>query len=131
MTNPNETFGEASVQYNDFVGTAAFDANPDSDAIYELAALDRSQWIIVAYDIYAPAAYVWVVGRDVAPNGFDDFPAIAKANGGRLPAQKVEIRSDNGDAAVRLLTLNKRWSVHALHGGLAKLGIDLVRVEND
>ena len=128
MSN-GETLGEASVQYNDLKGTVAIDKNPDSDAVYELVGLDPREWFILAYDIYDDSASVWAVNKEAAPTGYDDFVRLGRENNGLIPAQRFEIEAEG--AAAALLKTCKRVSIHALHNGLAKEGLDLVQIESD
>ena len=61
----SEVLGNASVQYNDMVGTVAIDGPDQPGALYELVGLDPGEWSVVAYDIYggyeATWVYVWAV----------------------------------------------------------------------
>ncbi|MBA3529565.1 MAG: hypothetical protein H0T91_09710 [Propionibacteriaceae bacterium] len=60
MGDERTSLGAASVQWNDYVGTAAAD---DADAVvntrslYEIAGLDRDQWTIVSIDLRWEAAH--------------------------------------------------------------------------
>jgi hypothetical protein len=70
VSNDSRVLGAVSVQYDDYVGTAAAD---DADAVlsgrslYQLAGLDREQWLIVSVELarsqHAERVSVYAVDR--------------------------------------------------------------------
>ena len=74
MTGDSPVLGAVSVQYDDYVGTAAAD---DADAwlgarsLYQIAGLDRDRWLIVSIELARSKALervsVYAIDRDLHP----------------------------------------------------------------
>ena len=126
-----ETLGIAGVQYGDLRGTVSIDGPDQAERLYELAGLSREQWFIVAYEIYgsydSTGAYVWAVPQDDA--NYEQWEQQAREGRETVAAQRFDFQLDDDDAALTLLKLNKRWSIHALFRSLADLNLDVEREE--
>ncbi len=128
-----QALGKAGVQYGDLTGTVAID-EPDDDArLYELAGLSRDEWFIVAYEIYgsyaSTGAYVWAIPREDV--GYEEWEEMANKGATTVAAHRFDFEVDDDDAALTLLTLNKRWSIHALFRSFVGLGLDVETVNDE
>lgn len=122
-----EPLGPAQVQYGDYRGTVAIDGPDNSDRLYELAGISRDEWSIVAYELDGSydftGAHVWAVPRDEA--SYDLWSRQASEGQLSVDARRIDFQVEDDDAALTLLKLNKRWSIHAIHRSLADLGLDV------
>lgn len=126
-----ERLGTAGVQYGDFRGTVSIDEPDDEKALYELAGISPDEWHIVALEMHGSydltGAYVWAVPRGEA--SYDHWQSLAREGKETVPANRFKIDPEKDDAALTLLPLNKRWSIHALYRSLADLGLDVESVD--
>lgn len=91
---------DASVSYPDWQGTAQLDQRMTSAGIEELVGLDEDEWTVVGIDIGGgesglhPLEVVAVHSDVPAPDRRPDeslFEAMARANGGELPATHFRV----------------------------------------
>ena len=130
-----EVLGAAEEQYNDWRGTVALDDPHDEDVLYTVSGLDRDEWTIVGVsmaggrvglDDLASAASVYAVSRSLVAK-FEDFADVARRYDGKIPV--VQVSLDISQAGLRLLdNVFKRWTIHALVGGIAR-DYDLAIIE--
>ena len=82
-------WGQATVTYPDWNGTAQLDQRLTSAGIEEVVGLDRNRWRVVGIDIgggeHEHEIHVVAVDRSIFPEGSDVFPRIAEAHGGVIP----------------------------------------------
>lgn len=109
-------FEEASVQYDDWAGTAALD-DPDAESLlYEMAGISRDEWWICGIEVYGSydltGARVYAVSRDVA-DSYDAMADVAQKNDDTIPVRVFEVDAEADDAALKFLTAFKRWHIAA------------------
>jgi hypothetical protein len=84
----------------------------------------------VAYEVFGSYdstwAHVWAVAREHAR--YDDWKRQADEGLTTVLATRFEFEPGDDEAALTLLKLSKRWSIHALDKSIAELGLD---VESD
>jgi hypothetical protein len=128
-----EKLGRAAVQYGDLRGTVALDRPDQEDRLYELAGISSDEWFIVAYEIYGASAttgaYVWAVPRGRA--NYEYWQAQAAEGLETVRARRFGFDAEATDAAITLLTLNKRWSIKARWRAFEELNLDLERPDDD
>jgi hypothetical protein len=122
-----DTLGDASVQYNDMRGTVAIDGPDFPEELYQLAGLDRDEWSIVGYEIYGgyEASYAHVWAMPIGSATYEDLKTAAARGETTIKARRFDFLDGEKDAAVKLLELNKRWSIHVRGGGFVEHGLDL------
>ena len=118
-----EPLGPASTTFNDWTGTVALD-KPDRnrDHIYEIAGIDRDQWVIVAIEL--GGAYEAEKMRELAHR--------ESAKTGPVPVARRSIprHASRDDIAFRLLTEFKGWGIIFRFKTLVQQNLDVV-VERD
>lgn len=104
MTQQELLLGPAAVRWNDYVGTAAADdanALQGAPSLYEVADLDREQWLIVGVDLGVwerePRVTVYAVDRGQGQiQTLADLDDLVDADGlpvtafGLVPSSRVE-----------------------------------------
>lgn len=106
MGEQSEPIGAASVQWNDYVGTAAAD---DADAVanarslYQIAALDRDHYTIVGFDIER-----WDSAHRVTVYAFD-----RRQSTDGTYADLLEVAEDTGELPVTAFHLHDSAQVKA------------------
>lgn len=98
MNEDGYLWGDASVSYPDWQGTAQLDQRMTSAGIEELVGLDPDEWTIVGIDIGGgegglhPLEVVAVRIRDEDRRPDESlFEAMARSNGGELPATHFRV----------------------------------------
>jgi len=125
-----ERFGNASVQYNDWRGTAAGDTQDVEFDLYDAVGLDRHRWWIVGLEFYGASAgftagAVLAADRRKVAN-YDEAGQVARDHGGEIPVQRFQL-SDEMVQTVTLSRVFKRWEVRLTYNpAIADRGIQLV-----
>jgi hypothetical protein len=121
-----ERLGTARAQYNDFRGTAAFDENPATNAVCELAGIDPSQWYVLGIELWGGyednGAWLLAVRRTIGADP-ESLRRLAEANDGAIPVTRFSL--PYGRSGADLLSVFKRWNVKAIRGSLSDRNIDL------
>jgi hypothetical protein len=124
--------GPAGGTYNDWKGTVAAESirtTPGAEALYELAQVDRNDWLIVGVDVGGIPRDTWATVYAVPTSlitKFDDWARVAAENGGVLPVVAFDIRHKDGAAAAKALATFRSWGARfLLCDALVAQGIDL------
>ena len=107
-----QTFGDASVQDNDWLGTAALD-NPEHQPLEEIVGLDPRVWAIVGLDAWGgsrDSGLAVLAIRRARANDVEDATGMAVRPDGTIPVTRFEMRDATG---IELLRRVARWSIHA------------------
>ncbi len=120
---------QASVQYDDFVGTVAADTADGlihTKSIEELTGLTDSPWKIVGYRIYRSASswnfHLFAANADeLGIKSHDDFARVEKELG-HLPVRDFALPHDVDPEKV-FAALFKRFSVEMTHKGISNLQV--------
>lgn len=119
----------AGVQYGDLRGTVSIDGPDEEKRLYELAGISRDVWFIVGYEIYGSYdstwAHIWAVPKEEA--NYEAWEQQAREGQETVAAKRFDFLVEDDAAALTLLKLNKRWSIHALFRSLADLNLDVER----
>lgn len=100
MSNDGYIWGEAEVAYPDWQGTAQLDQRMTSKGVEEIVGLDPEAWTVVGIDIGGgegglhPLEVVAVLNSLPTDDRSPDeslFEAMARANGGELPATHFRV----------------------------------------
>ncbi|GIG34742.1 hypothetical protein [Cellulomonas pakistanensis] len=101
-------WGDASVTYDDWHGTAQLDERMTGRLLNKLVGLDAEDWWIVGLDIGGGERVhelrVLAVHRDVVPEGGDVLRKIAAANDGEIPVTSFLIHDVDPYAVLRAMT---------------------------
>lgn len=120
MTKEGEVFGPATVRWNDYVGTAAADdarVTANSPSLYELAELDRDEWVFVGVEL---------VVRDRAPE-VTIFAVSRKDNDVQTYADVEQLGVTSGHIPVTAFHLGDITQVEEfLNGAFSRIAIRLV-----
>ena len=103
-----DAFDGASVQYNDWKGTAAADdGDPQHPSLYALAGIDQTKWWIVGIDLYG---YYEESGGRVLALPKDRYPNLQAAvdEPDELRVTQFDIPHQTGFAALEVF---KRWNM--------------------
>jgi hypothetical protein len=126
-----QPLGRAQTTYNDWTGTVALDRpDPNRDDIYDVAGVDREQWVIVGFDLGGAydSTFGWVYVVEAAKMS-ELKGAAAKT---RVPVARRSIQTDAhpDDIAFRLLSAFKGWGISVRLKLVVQQDVDLV-VERD
>lgn len=108
MNDEGYIWGEASVTYPDWKGTAQLDVRMAARPIGEMVGLDPAQWRVIGLNIgggeHGHQLRVVAIPADNNPEGGDIFPKIAEANGGDLLATEFLIHDVDPYEVLRKIT---------------------------
>jgi hypothetical protein len=101
-------WGDASVTYPDWVGTAQLDRRITAPSLGEVIGLDRDEWHIIGFDIgggeRAHHLRVVAVHTSDIPVGGDVLPRIAEANDGEIPATEFDVHGVDPYEVLKAIT---------------------------
>lgn len=110
-----EEWEPASVQYDDYRGTAAMDDPHDgSPVLAEYARIDQSRWLVFGIELFGGGAgeadnWAWIVAVDrdrIRTAG--SLAELIEENGGRIPATRLPFRESDAFGVLRAM---KQWAI--------------------
>ncbi|MGO0578252.1 hypothetical protein [Ornithinimicrobium panacihumi] len=102
-------WGDASVTYPDWVGTAQLDERKTAAQVEEVVGLDHKEWLVIGLDLGGGEdggheLRVVAVHRDNVPEGGDVLPRIAAANNGEIPVTEFLIHDKDPYEVLQAIT---------------------------
>lgn len=100
-------WGDASVTYDDWHGTAQLD-HRSNVSLYELVGIDHNKWMIIGLDIGGGEQHhelrVLAIDRQYIPEGGDVLPKVAAMNNGEIPVTDFLIHDADPYEILRAIT---------------------------